>query len=52
MIIFKDFQKSIDIYNETLNMCDQFSDVIYKQKILMSIGEIYIEINDFEPLNF
>jgi len=44
----KDFQKAIDIYNETLNMCNQFSDVIYKQKILMSIGEIYIEINDFD----
>tara|TARA_X000001036_G_scaffold237212_2_gene221302 strand:- start:4090 stop:5703 length:1614 start_codon:yes stop_codon:yes gene_type:complete len=44
----KDFQKSIDIYNETLNMCDQFSDVIYKQKILMSIGEIYIDSNEFD----
>ena len=44
----RNFQKSIDIYNKALNMCDQFCDVIYKQKILMSIGEIYIESADFK----
>ena len=44
----KNFQKSIDIYNKALNMCYQFCDVIYKQKILISIGEIYIESSDFD----
>jgi len=44
----KNYQKSIEIYNKALKMCDQFSDVIYKQQILMSIGEIYIELSDFK----
>ena len=42
------YQKSIEIYNKTLIMCDKFNDVIYKQQILMSIGSIYSKLSDYK----
>tara|TARA_B100002052_G_scaffold222266_1_gene204315 strand:- start:275 stop:1264 length:990 start_codon:yes stop_codon:yes gene_type:complete len=41
------YQKSIDIYNKTLSMCEKFNDVIYKQQILIEIGKINIKLSDF-----
>ena len=44
----KNYSLALDTYNKTLKMCDLFDDVIYKQQILIEMGEIQIELSDFK----
>ena len=39
----KKVHKSIETLNESLKMCEKFDDVIYKQQILMMLGDLHIE---------